>query len=173
MYGCENWIIKKAEHQRIDAFQLWCWRRIWRVPWTTRKSTLNIHWKDWWWSWNSSSLDYECEELTHWKRPWCWERLRTGGKENSRGWDGWIVSLTQWTWVWANSRRWWKTQKVVYGVTKSQTWLGDWTTTPWLAYGHHLPMSSHILLSVFVCVIISSYKNTSPIGLMSTLMTLL
>ena len=60
----------------------------------------------------------------------------------------------------------------VHGVTKSQTWLGDWTT-PWLAYGRHLPKSSHIPLSVFVCVIISSYKDTNPIGLTSTLMALL
>ena len=61
MYGCESWTIKKVEHWRIDAFELWCWRRLLRVPWTARrsnhsilkKSVLNIHWKDWCWSWNS------------------------------------------------------------------------------------------------------------------------
>ena len=86
MYGYESWTIEKAEHQRIDAFELWCWRRLLRVPWTTRrwkqsikrKSVLNIHWKDWCWSWNSNTLATWCEELTHLKRPWCWERLRTG-----------------------------------------------------------------------------------------------
>ena len=80
MYGCENWTIKKAECQRIDAFELWCWRRLLRVPerdWghqtsqSWRKSVLNIHWKDWCWSWNSNTLVTWCEELTHWKRPWC------------------------------------------------------------------------------------------------------
>ena len=52
-----------------------------------------------------------CEELTHWKRPWCWERLRAGGEGGNRGWDGWMASLTQWTWVWANPKRWWRTGK--------------------------------------------------------------
>ena len=50
-----------------------------------------------------------CEELAHWKRPWCWERLRAGGEGDNRGWDGWMASLTQWTWVWVNSRSWWWT----------------------------------------------------------------
>ena len=78
IYGCESWTIKKAEHWRIDAFELWCWRRL-RVPWTARRSnqsilkeiSLSIHWKDWCWSWNSSTLATSWEELTHWKRPWC------------------------------------------------------------------------------------------------------
>ena len=68
MYGCESWTIKKVEHQRIDAFELRCWRRHLRVPWTARRSNqsiLNIHWKDWCWSWSSSTLATWCEELTH------------------------------------------------------------------------------------------------------------
>ena len=76
MYGCESWTIQKAEHWRIDAFKL-CWRRLLRVPWTARtsnhsflkKSTLNIHWKNWCCS--SNTLATWCEELTHWKRAWC------------------------------------------------------------------------------------------------------
>ena len=111
-YGCESWTIKKAEHWRTGALELWCWRRLLRVLWTEgdqtgqslRKSTLNIHWKDWCWSWSSNTLATWCEELTHWKRPWCWERLRAV-EGNNRGWDVWMASLTQWTWVWANSRR--------------------------------------------------------------------
>ena len=79
MYGCESWTIKKAEHWRIDAFELWCWRRLLRVPWTARRFNQSIlkdvHWKDWCWSWSSSSSATSCEELTHWKRPWCWEGL--------------------------------------------------------------------------------------------------
>ena len=118
MYGCESWIIKKAECQRIDAFELWCWRRLLTVPWTARRSNQSIlkkigpeYWKDWCWSWNSNTLDTWCEEGTHLKRPWCWERLKTGGEGDNRGWDGCMASPTQWTWVWANSRSWWRTGK--------------------------------------------------------------
>ena len=70
-----------------------------------------MHWKDWSWSWSSNPLATWFEELTHWKRPWCWERLKAGGEGGNRGWDGWTASLTQWTWVWANSRRQWRTGK--------------------------------------------------------------
>ena len=108
MYGCESWTIKKAEDLRIDAFELWCWRRLLKVPWTARRSVLGIHWKDWCWSWNSSTLSIWCEELTHLKRgPWCWEILKAGGEGDDRGWDGWMASLTQWTWVWINSGSSW------------------------------------------------------------------
>ena len=75
-------------------------------------------WKDWCWSWSSNILVTWCKELTQWKRPWCWERLRAGGEGDDRGWDGWMASLTQWTWVWANSRRWWRTGKP--GVLQSR-----------------------------------------------------
>ena len=109
MYGCESWTIKKAECQRIDAFELWCWRRHLRVPWTARRSVLGVHWKDWCWNWNSNTLATWCEELTHWKRPCCWERFRAGGKGDNRGWDGWMASPTQWTWVWMDSGSWWWT----------------------------------------------------------------
>ena len=118
--------IKKAERRRIDAFELWCWRRLLRVPWTARRSNQSIlkeispeysleysleglHWKDWCWSWNSNILATWCEELTHLKRPWCWEWLKSGGEGDDRGWDGWMASLTQWTWVWVNSGSWWLT----------------------------------------------------------------
>ena len=114
MYGCESCIIKKAERRRIDAFELWCWKRLLRVPWTARKSNQsiqrksirNIHWKDWCWSWNSNTLATWCEELTHWKRPWCWERLKVG-EGDDRGWDDWMASPTKQTWVWASSGSWW------------------------------------------------------------------
>ena len=95
MYRCENWTIKKVEHQRIDVFELWCWRRLLRVPWTARRSNQSFlkeispefHWKDWCWSWNSNTLTTWCEELTHWKKLWCWERLKPGGEGSDRGWD--------------------------------------------------------------------------------------
>ena len=96
-----------------------------------RKSVLNIHWKDWCWSWNYSTLTSWCKELTHWKRPWFWERLKAG-EGDDRGWDGWMASPTPWTWVWVNSgsyREAW--HAAVHGVTKSQTQLGNWTELNW------------------------------------------
>ena len=116
MYGCESGTIKKAEHQRIDAFYLWCWRRLLRVPWTARRSnqsTLkeinpNIHWKDWCWSWITNTLDTWCQEPIHWKRPCCWKRLRARGEWGNKEWDDWMASPTEWTWVWTSSRRQWK-----------------------------------------------------------------
>ena len=79
--------------------------------WATRevKSILNTHWKDWCWSWNSNTLATWCDELIHLKRPWCWEKLKAGGEWDDRGWDGWMASPSQWTWVWVNSRSWWWT----------------------------------------------------------------
>ena len=74
--------------------------------WSYRKSTPNIHQKDWCWSWSSNTLATWCKELTLWKRPWGWERLRAGGEENDREWDVLMASPTQWTWVWASSRNW-------------------------------------------------------------------
>ena len=96
MYGCESWTIKKAEHQRIDAFEPWCWRRLLRVPWTARRSNQSIP--------NQISPEYSLEGLMlklklqcfghlMWRadsleRPWCWERLKAGGERDDRGWCG-------------------------------------------------------------------------------------
>ena len=74
-----------------------------------RRSVLGVHWKDWWWSWNSNTLATSCEELTHWKRPWCWERLKEGGEGDGRGWNGWMASPTWLTWIWVSSGSWWWT----------------------------------------------------------------
>ena len=77
-----------------------------------RKSTLNIHWKNWCWSWSSNNLATWCEELTRWKRPWCRERLKAGGGWGNRGWDGWMASPARWSWVCVSSSSWWwKKQK--------------------------------------------------------------
>ena len=84
---------------------------------------------DWYWSWNSNTLTTWCKELTHWKRPWCWERLKAEGEGDGRGWDGWMASLTRWTWVWANSGNWWWTGKpVVLQSLGSQRVSHDWMT---------------------------------------------
>ena len=76
-----------------------------------RKSVLNIHWKDWCWSWNANTLANWCEEQSPWKRPWCWERLKAGGEGDNGGWDVWMTSPIWWTWVWVGSRSWWWTGK--------------------------------------------------------------
>ena len=93
-----------------------------------RKSVLNINWKDWCWSWNSSTLATWYEELTHWKRPWCWERLKAG-EWDGRGWHCWMASPTRWTWVWVGSRSWWWTGKPgVLQSMVSQRVRHDWVT---------------------------------------------
>ena len=93
------------------------------------KSTLNVLWKDWCWSWSSNTLATWYEELTHLKRPWFWARLRAGGEGDDRGWDGSMVSSTQWTWVWVNSRSWWWTGSLgVLQSIGSQRVVHDWVT---------------------------------------------
>ena len=138
MCRCESWTIKKAEPSRIDAFKLWYWRRLLRVPWKARRSHQSIL--------KEISPEYSLERLMLKLKLQYFGYLmrradslenRDAGKDwrqqvGDRGWDGWVALLTQWTWVWASFRNWWWTGKppfAVHGVTKSQTWLGDWTTT--------------------------------------------
>ena len=139
MYGCESWTLKKTEHWTIDSFEVWCWRRVLKVPWTARRSNLNIYWKDW--CWNSNTLATWCEELIHWKRPWCWERLKAGGEGDERGWDGQMASPTRWTWVWTNSGSWWWTGKP--GMLQSMGWQRvrhDWATELNVFHSHSSPL---------------------------------
>ena len=136
MYGCEIWTIKKGKHRTIDDFELWCWRLL-TVPWTSRRSNQSILKK--------IISEYSLEGLLlklklqyfhllmqrtdslEW--PWCWERLKTGGEGDDRGWDGCIASLTQWTWVWASSRSWLWTGKPVV----PQSWgCKELDKTEWL-----------------------------------------
>ena len=139
MYGCKSWTIKKAECQRMDVFELWCWRRLLRVPWTARRSNQSIL--------KEISPEYSlkglmlkqklqyfghlwrCKELIHLKWPWCWERLKAGGEGATRGTDGWMASPTQWTWVWVSSGSWWWTRKpgVLLSI-RSQRVGHDWVT---------------------------------------------
>ena len=133
---CESWTIKKAEHWRTDAFKLWCWRRLLWVRWTARRSNQSILEKI---SPEYSleglmlklRLQYFCKELTHWKRPWCWERLKAGGEGDYRGWDGWMASWTQWIWVCTNSGRCWRTGKsgVLHSMGSQRVRLNYSTTT--------------------------------------------
>ena len=136
MYGCESWTVKKAECRRIDAFELWCWRRLFESPLDCKEIQL-VHprgdqsWVfigSWSWSWNSNTLATWCEELTHWKRPWCWEGLRAGGEGGNRGWDGWVALPTQWTWVWVNFEGLWWTGRpgmLQFMGSQSQTQVSD------------------------------------------------
>ena len=159
MYGCESWTIKKAGCQRIDAFELWCWRRLLRVPWTPRRSSQSIL--------KETSPEYSleglmlklklqyfghrCKELTHWKRPWCWERLKAGGEGDERGGDGWMASPTRWTWVWTSSGSWWWTGRP--GMLQSmglQRVRHDWATgLNWKLF--FFKKSSFSYLVVFGC----------------------
>ena len=104
-YGCENWTIKKAECQRTDVFELWCWRRLLRIPWTARSNQSTLKYISPEYSLEGLMLKLKLQYFDHlmW-RPWCRERLRAG-EEGDREWDGSMASLTQWTWVWAASGR--------------------------------------------------------------------
>ena len=94
-----------------------------------RRSALGFLWREWCWSWNSSPLATSFEELTHWKRLWCWEGLGAGGKGDDRGWDGWMATLTRCTWVWVNSGSWWWTGRPgVLQFMGSQRVRHDWAT---------------------------------------------
>ena len=110
MYG--SWTIKKAECRRIDAFELWCLRRLLRVPWPARRSNQSIlkeispgcSLEGLMLKLKHQYLATWCKELTHLKRPWYWKGLKAGGEGDDRGWDGWMASPTPWTWVWVNSK---------------------------------------------------------------------
>ena len=132
MYGCESWTIKKAERQRIDAFKLWCWRRLLKEiqPVHSKENqSWNLLWKDLCWSWSSNTLATWREELSHLKRPWCWERLKVGGEGDVRGWDGLMPSPTQWTCAWVDSRSWWWTGRPgVLQFMGSQRVRHNWVT---------------------------------------------
>ena len=141
MYGCESWTMEKVEHQRTDAFELWCWRRLLRARWTARRSdqsTLkgNLPWIF------IGRTGAEVEASILWppdEKSWLIKKDPDSGKHggqeekgDDRGWDVWMASVTQWTWAWVN----WKIvidkeawHAAVHGVTNSQTWLSDWTTT--------------------------------------------
>ena len=147
MYGCESWTIKKAKHQRIDAFELWCGRRLLRVPWIARIYNQSIlkeispefSLEGWCWGWNSNTLATCCEELTHLKRSWCWERLKTGGEGDNRGSDGWMASPPRWAWVWITSGSWWWTGRPgVLQFMGSQRVRYNWATKLNWTKGDHV-----------------------------------
>ena len=111
MYGCDSWSVKKAEGRRIDAFELWCWKRLLRVPWTSRRSNQSILEEispGGFFGRNDAKAESPVLWPPHAKswligKDWCWEGLGAGGEGDDRGWDGWTTSPTGWTWVWVNS----------------------------------------------------------------------
>ena len=145
-YGCESWTVKKAEHRKIDAFKLWCWRRLLRVPWTARRAIQSIL-KEISPGCSLEAMMLKLEIPVLWPphakswligkdsdagRDW----LGAGGEGDDRRWDGWMASPTWWTWVWVNSGRWWWTGRpgmlgVIHGVAKCRTELSDWTELNW------------------------------------------
>ena len=157
MYGCESWTTKKAEHPRIDAFGLWCWRRLLRVPWTARRSNQSIL--------KEINPEYSLEGLMlklklqyfghlRWRTDSLEKTLMLGKIEGRRrrghrGWDGWMVSPTQRTWVWASFRSWWWTGKpgmpTTWGhkeldTTERLNWLTDLVTFKYITqniYSYH------------------------------------
>ena len=138
-YGYESWTIKKADHRRFDALELWCWRRLLRVPWTARRSNqLILKEINPQYSLEGLMLKLKFQYFGHlmWRtdsleKTWCWESLKAGGEGDSRGKDGWMASRTQWTWFWTGSGRWWRTGMpgVLQSIAKSAIWLSNWTTT--------------------------------------------
>ena len=120
---------KKAEHQRIDAFELWCWRRLLRVPWTVRSNPSILKEISPEYSLVANILAAWWKELIHWKRPWCWERLKAGREGNDRGWDGWMASPTWWTWV---GDRQWGLCCSPWGCRAGQNWATELNTIQWV-----------------------------------------
>ena len=128
-----NW--KSSFIQRIDAFELWCWRRLLRVPWTAGRSNQSIL-KEINPEYSLEGLKLKLQYFGHlmWtacslEKIWCWERLRAGGEGDDRGWDGWMASLNQWTWVWVNSESWWCTGRPgMLRFMGSQRVGHDWAT---------------------------------------------
>ena len=167
MYGCESWSIKKAECQRIDAFELWCWRKLLRVPWTARRSKQAVQ--------KEMKPEYSLEGLmlklklqsfgkepTHWKSPWCWERLKAGGEgateDEMVGWHHWLNGhefektheIVEDRWAW---------RAIVHEVTESRTRLSDCTTTMIDSLALFTPYNLHIVKMYFL----TKYRSLTEI----------
>ena len=136
--GSQVWMWE-FDHKESWVLKNWCfWTLVLESPLDCKEikpanhkgnQSLNIHWKDWCWSWSCNTLATWHKEMTHWKRPWWWARSKAGGEVDKGGWCGWMASSTRWTWVWVSSRSWWCTGKP--GVLQSmglQRVGHDWVT---------------------------------------------
>ena len=160
MYGCESWTVKKAERCRIDAFELWCWRRLLRVPWTTKRSKQSILKEiSPGCSLEGLMLKLKLQYFGHlMRRTDSFEKtLMLGGEGDDRGWDGWIASPTPWTWVWVNSGSWWWTGRP--GMLRSmgsQRVRHDWVSLNWI---EPFPFSLAFHFSSFLAIYKASSDN--------------
>jgi len=149
MYGCESWTVKKDEHQRIDAFELWCWRRLLRVPWTARRSNQPIlkevspgcSLEEQMLKLKLQCFGHLMRRVDSLEKTWCWEGLGAGGEGDDRGWDGWMASPTRWTWVWVNSGSWWWTRRPgvlqFMGLQRvGHYWATELNWSPYLTWPH-------------------------------------
>ena len=137
VYGCESWTVKKAEHWRIDAFELWCWRRLLRVPCTARRSNQSIlkeispgcSLEGLMLKLEFQYFGYLMQRVDSLEKTLMLEGLGAGGEGDDSGWDSWMASLTWWTWVWVNSGSWWWTGRPgMLRFMGSQRGRHDWAT---------------------------------------------
>ena len=168
MYGCDSWTIKNAERRRIDAFQLWCWRGLLRVPWTARRSSQSILQEiSPEYSLKGLMLKLKLQYLGHlmWRadsleKTWGWERLKAGGEGDGRGGDGWMASPTQWKWVWASSGNWWWTGKpgVLHSMGSQRVRLHWVTELNW-----HIHIDKRAFTHMCACVCTYTKKLLYPL----------
>ena len=156
MYGSESWNIMKAECQRIDAFELWCWRRLLRVPWTAGSSNQSIlkeispeySLQDWCWSWKVQYFGHLMRRTDSFEKTLMLGKIEGRRRRDDRGWDGWMAALTQWTWAWVNSGSWcWTERPDVLQSVGSQRVGRDWATE--LNWTENLKDYLHVQLSWF------------------------
>ena len=164
LYGCESWTMKKAEHQRTDAFELWSWRRLLRVPWTARRSSQSILKEiSPGISLEGMMLKLKLQYFGHLMRrvDSLEKTLMLGGiggrrRRGQRGWDGWMALPSQWTWVWVNSRSWWWTGRpsvLQFIGSQSQTRLSDWPELMTVLFPVFKGISSLFsIVAVLVCI---------------------
>ena len=168
MYGCDSWTIKNAERRRIDAFQLWCWRGLLRVPWTARRSSQSILQEiSPEYSLKGLMLKLKLQYLGHlmWRadsleKTWGWEKLKAGGEGDGRGGDGWMASPTQWKWVWASSGNWWWTGKpgVLHSMGSQRVRLHWVTELNW-----HIHIDKRAFTHMCACVCTYTKKLLYPL----------
>ena len=172
MYGYESWTVKKAERRRIDAFELWCWRRLLRVPWTARRSNQSILKEiSPGISLEGMMLKLKLQYFGHLMRrvDSLEKTLMLGGTGDRRrrgrqGWDGWMASLTRWMWVWVNSRSWWRTGRPgVLRFMGSQRVRHDWATElNWTEWYHIHPSPLFWMPSLSIWIIQTNTQEILP-----------
>ena len=159
MYGCESWTVKKAELRRIDAFELWCWRRLLRVPWTAKEISPGCYLEGMMLKLKLQYFGHLMRRVDSLEKTLMLGGLGAGGKRNNRGWDGWMPSPTWWTWVWVNSgsvmdKEAW--HAAIHGVTKSQTWLSN--CTEYNNFNLFFSVLHHSSVIAYTCLYIHTYK---------------